>query len=159
MTCSTSGSGSDAPGLDAREVQQRVDQLQQAQCIAVDGLEPLMARGLGLRFSERILQRPQHQCQRRAELMADVAEERGLGRIRFREAGVGVAQFAHRHGELLAAADDFALHVAAAAAQFLAGFAGAHQLGDFLHLVRDVNHLAGRRQHRQVLRAPVTAGE
>ena len=33
------------------------------------------------RFAEHVLERPQHQRQRRAELVADVGEERGLGAV------------------------------------------------------------------------------
>ena len=70
--------GAHATRLDAREVEQGVDQLVQANRVAVRGRQALAgerARG------ERIFERPQHQRQRRAELVADIGEERRLGAV------------------------------------------------------------------------------
>ncbi|MGC4076235.1 MAG: hypothetical protein QM702_04235 [Rubrivivax sp.] len=63
-----------APGLQPREVEQRVDQLQQPQLVAVDGVQRGAAEH-ALGRTQRVLGRPDHQRQRRAELVADVAEE------------------------------------------------------------------------------------
>ncbi len=72
-----------APRLDAREVEQAVDQPQEAQGIAVDHLRVVAQRGRQRppRPVQLIAERPQQQSQRRAELVADVAEERGLGAV------------------------------------------------------------------------------
>ena len=48
MNCREIGrleAGLDAARLDAREIQQRIDQLQQAQAVAVGGLEPVALSG------------------------------------------------------------------------------------------------------------------
>ena len=74
-----------APSFDAGEIQQRVDQLQQAQGIAAGGNELLVtfrAETLA-RFRQNLFQRTQHQRQRSAKLVADVAEELRLGAIEF----------------------------------------------------------------------------
>ena len=71
-------------GLEPGEVEQRVDQLQQPPAVALDQLEP---RALGRRAAgdvgvgERVLDRAEQQGQRRAELVADVGEERRLGPV------------------------------------------------------------------------------
>ncbi len=70
----------DASGLEAREVQERVDQLQQAQGVAVRHLQPLAVRGGKLAgVGQRVFERAEHQGERRAELVRDVGEE---GRLR-----------------------------------------------------------------------------
>ncbi len=74
----------DAPGLDPREIEQRVDQSKQAlpvapdqrQLLALDG--DLRAAGAGI---EHLLDRSQHQGQRRAELVTGIGEECGLGAV------------------------------------------------------------------------------
>ncbi len=73
----------DAPGLDAREVEQRVDQLEQPQAIAMRGVDqrPIVDGNAGCRLGQHLLERPQHQGQGRAELVADVREECGLGAV------------------------------------------------------------------------------
>ncbi len=66
--------------LDAREIKQRIDQLEQAQGIAVGGREPLTARR-GQRRSalgQFVLQRAEHERERRAKFVADVGKEGGL---------------------------------------------------------------------------------
>ena len=75
--------GLHAAGLDAREIEQRVDQLQQAQAVAVREFRGSRAArpAASRRSAERVFQRAQHQRQRRAELVADVGEERGLGAV------------------------------------------------------------------------------
>ncbi len=70
----------DASCLQPREVEQRVDQLEQPPRVAIHGLE-LTATKLPVRKRECILDRAEHQRQRRAELLADVAEERSLHAI------------------------------------------------------------------------------
>jgi hypothetical protein len=75
--------GLDAPGLDPRELEERVDQALQAKLAAADELELVDLR-LGERTVgalEEIVGRPQHQRERGAELVAHVAEERGLGAV------------------------------------------------------------------------------
>ena len=88
--------GLEAPGLDAREVEQRVDQLEQPQPVAVHETPALDVGGRQrFRLGESVLRRPQHQGQRRPELVADVAEERRLGAIDLRQrlgAGPGLGQ-------------------------------------------------------------------
>ena len=72
-----------AARLDAREVEQRVHELLEPQAVAMHDGEQLavrrhdLVRGRG----EDILDRSEHQRQRRAELVAHVAEEGGLGAI------------------------------------------------------------------------------
>ena len=69
----------DAPGLEAREVQQRVDEPQQPQRAAVGDVDPLaLGRGIRVGVGERVAERAEHQRQRRAELVRDVGEELGL---------------------------------------------------------------------------------
>jgi hypothetical protein len=75
----------------ARSVQ-RVDQLQQAQCVAVRGFD-VGALVAGERRGEHGLQRPQDQRQRRAEFVADVGEERGLGAVQLRQRLGAAARF------------------------------------------------------------------
>ncbi len=77
--------GRDAAGFDACEVEQRIDQLEQAQRIAMRDVELRADRRGQLAGGERVFQRSQHQRQRRAELVADVREEGGLGAIDFRQ--------------------------------------------------------------------------
>jgi hypothetical protein len=69
----------DAPGLDPREVEQGVDQLQQPLAVAVDQRQqlPALPRGPG----EEVVERPQHEGERGAELVTDVREERRLGAV------------------------------------------------------------------------------
>ena len=75
--------GLNAAGLDAREVEQCVDQPLQAKAVALRELDPLALAAVQrlARLRERVLQRAQHQRQRRAELVADVGEEGGLGPV------------------------------------------------------------------------------
>ena len=80
----------DPAGLDPREVQQGVDQLQEPQAAAVGRLQPLAlpgGQGLG-RVGERVLDRAEHQGQRRAELVRDVGEEGRLRPVELRQ-GLG----------------------------------------------------------------------
>ena len=84
--------GVDASGLDAREIQQRVDQLQQPLPVPMGDVH--VGRGVGRQRlagrAQDVLQRTDHQRQRRPELVRDVREERRLGAIelgqRFRPA-------------------------------------------------------------------------
>ena len=76
--------GLHSPGLDAREVQQRVDQLGQPQTVAVDELQ-LSARLLvdAGRPGAQLVDRSEDQREGGAEFVADVGEERGLGPVEF----------------------------------------------------------------------------
>jgi hypothetical protein len=80
----------DAPGFDARKVEQRIDELQQPQTVTLDEID-LLIRRAGLRVGRtaqlafQFLQRPQHQRERRAKLMADIREERSLDTVDFRQ--------------------------------------------------------------------------
>jgi hypothetical protein len=69
----------DSPGLDPRKIQQRVDELLQAERVPVYEHE---ARALicVLRARDGILHRSEEQREWSSELVADVAEERGLRR-------------------------------------------------------------------------------
>src|SRR5205085_7778334 len=75
--------GFDAAGLDAREVEQRVDQAQEAQTVAVGDAQrfPRARVELTVAAAERVLQWAEHERERRAKLVAHVGEERGLGAI------------------------------------------------------------------------------
>ena len=75
-----------APGFDAGEVQQRVDQPAQAQPVAADDLQLLAHLDIGAgQVALEFLHRPHDQGQRGAELVADVGEERGLGPVQLGE--------------------------------------------------------------------------
>ncbi len=76
-----------AAGLDPREVEERVDQSQQAKRIAVDHLELVAHAGRDLSPFPvpQVLQRPEHERERSAKLVADVAEERGLRPVERRQ--------------------------------------------------------------------------
>src|SRR5690606_7162560 len=71
-------------GLDAREVEQRVDQLLQAQCIAPDQVDLPSQRGIDLRGE--LFDRREQERERRAELVAGVPEECGLRTVELGEA-------------------------------------------------------------------------
>ncbi len=75
--------GLHAAGFDTRKVEQRIDQLEQAQRVAVRELDALALdriHRLG-RIGQRIVERAQDQRQRRTKFMRDVREERGLGAV------------------------------------------------------------------------------
>src|SRR5215470_848598 len=66
--------------LNAGEIQQRVDELEQAQRVTMgdaNELTPLRTR-LVARFGKNFLKRRQHESDRRAELMTDVGKKQGL---------------------------------------------------------------------------------
>ena len=70
-------------GLQARKVEQRVDELEQALRVAVRRGQPLVSchrQPVGA-LGEFVFQRCQHQRERGAELVADVGEEGGLGAV------------------------------------------------------------------------------
>ena len=71
------------PGLQAGEVEQGVDQLEQPLAVAQDHLDPLAlpAADRVLLVGEGVLGRSEQQRQRGAELVADVGEEVGLGLV------------------------------------------------------------------------------
>jgi hypothetical protein len=72
-----------AARLDTREVQQRVDQAQEPKAVAMRHLELAFGRWRQLRAAARqeLLDRPEHQGERRSEFVTDVREEDGLGAI------------------------------------------------------------------------------
>ena len=75
--------GVDAAGLDAGEVEQGVHELVQPLAIALHDLQRLAHRRGRLR--DRLFQGAEHQRERRAELMAHVAEELGLRAVELRQ--------------------------------------------------------------------------
>ena len=75
-----------AARLDAREVEQRVDEPEQAHAVALRNRQQstiVRRQAFGLR--EQVFERPEHQRQRRTELVTDVAEERRLRAIQLGE--------------------------------------------------------------------------
>ncbi len=63
------------PRLDTREIQQRIDELEQAQRIALGYFEALAGHRGRLLVGQSVLNRSEQQRQRSAELVADVGEE------------------------------------------------------------------------------------
>ncbi len=76
-----------AAGLDAREIQQRVDQPQQPRAVAAYQLQLILGgrRKPCVALRQQVLDGAQHQRQRRAKFMAHVAEERRLGAVDLRQ--------------------------------------------------------------------------
>ena len=74
--------GPEATRLDARKVEQAVDEAQEPERASVNCLEVLSVEGSA---GERILDRSEDQREWRAKLMADVAEERGLRAVELGE--------------------------------------------------------------------------
>src|ERR1044071_4041303 len=92
-----------------REVEQRVDEPQQAGRVAVHGAKAIAAErfsGLG----QRVLERAEHERERRSKFVTDVAEKRRLGGVELTQLRVGIAKLAVCGGELLAALDHLAFH-------------------------------------------------
>ena len=135
-----------APRFEPREVEQAVHEPREAHGAAVRrvkvGARERAAPG------DRVLDRAEHERQRRPELVADVAEERGLRRVELAELHVRVAELADRRVELLASFDDLAFHRAAA-------LVCRDELRHLDDAMQDVHHLARRREDWDVLRAPV----
>src|SRR6185295_4769886 len=73
-----------APGLDAGKIEEVVDELEQAERVAMDGAEVLWSER-AFRRRERVLERPEHEGEGRTKLVTDVREERGLGAIELGE--------------------------------------------------------------------------
>ncbi|GJE41573.1 hypothetical protein AEGHOMDF_0739 [Methylobacterium soli] len=75
------------PGLDPREVEERVDELQEAQAVAMRDLDeaPVRRHHLRLGLADDLLQGPEHQGQGRPELVADIGEEQGLLAVDLRQ--------------------------------------------------------------------------
>jgi hypothetical protein len=73
--------------FDTREVEQGVDETQQTGAIAIYEFELLRGgrREMRLAAGEQILERTQHQRERRAELVADIAEKCSLGAVNLGE--------------------------------------------------------------------------
>ena len=78
-----SNTACDPARLDAGEVQQRVHQAQEPQAVAVDHLQLAFGRRrkVGVAAGQQIFHRSEHEGQRRAKFVADVAEEGGLGPV------------------------------------------------------------------------------
>ena len=76
-----------AARFDARKVQQRVNQAQEPQAVTLRHLELTFGRRRQRRASarEKLLDGPEHQRERRSELMTDVREEYGLGSVDLRQ--------------------------------------------------------------------------
>src|SRR5687767_2561996 len=91
---------------------------------------------------QTVLDRTEHEGERRPELVADVAEEGGLGGVELAQPGVGLAELAVGRRQLAAALQDLALHRARLIAQTVAELAGLYQLGHILDPVEDVGDLA-----------------
>ena len=70
--------GLHAPGFDPREIEERVDELQQTQGIAVEELHGRRIDRRPDRGAEHVLDRREDQRQGRTEFVTDVAEERRL---------------------------------------------------------------------------------
>ncbi len=72
--------GVDAPGLDAREIQERIDQPQQPEGVAMRHLLPLPMHGRQRRhgIGQAVFERSHQQGERGSQFVADVAEERRL---------------------------------------------------------------------------------
>src|SRR5256714_9701206 len=76
-----------AAPFNACEVQQRVDQFQEPQGVALCGVDALTL-SFGervLALSQRVFQGPEHQGQRGTEFMTDIGEELGFGSVDFRQ--------------------------------------------------------------------------
>ena len=94
-------------GLDAREVQQGVDQLRQPQPVAVNDVQ-FVARLLiePVRPAAQLVDRSEDQRERGPELVADVGEKRRLGPVEFGEffgallLGPVAARAAHARGDV-----------------------------------------------------------
>jgi acyl-CoA reductase-like NAD-dependent aldehyde dehydrogenase len=76
-----------AAGFDTRKIEQRIDQTEQARAVAVHQFELAFGRWrqVGVAAREQVLHWPQHQGERRAKLVAHIAEECGLGAINLRQ--------------------------------------------------------------------------
>ncbi len=72
--------------FNSREIQQSVDQPEQARPVAVYQFELAFGGGRkpGVALRQQIFDRTQHESQRSSEFMADIAEESSLGAINFR---------------------------------------------------------------------------
>ena len=86
--------GVDAAGLNTREIQERVDETQESQGIAVGHLLsfPMHGRQWRPRICQAVFERADEQGQGRPQLVTDVAEERRLGPIERRQ-GFGTLSF------------------------------------------------------------------
>src|SRR5437660_158128 len=75
----------EAPGLDAREVKKRVDELQEPESIAVcdDQLFMLVGAQTLSALRQYLFERAQHEGERRPEFVAHVGEETRLGAVQF----------------------------------------------------------------------------
>jgi hypothetical protein len=68
-------------GLDTRKIQQGIDQFEQAQPVALHQGKLLVDARLQRVAGQQVFQRSEHQGQRGAKLVADIAEEGGFGTI------------------------------------------------------------------------------
>jgi hypothetical protein len=78
--------GLHATGFEAGKIQQRIDQPQQPQAVAVDHRHlVLVGRGQLFGMPQHLLQRPQHQGKRGPKLVADIAEKSGFCSVQLGE--------------------------------------------------------------------------
>ncbi len=73
--------GPHAPAFEARELQQRVHHPLQAMAVALGQPQRVARRPAHARALQQVAQRPEHQRQRRAQLVAHVGEEQHLGAV------------------------------------------------------------------------------
>src|SRR6476659_7163320 len=79
-----------AARLNAREIEQSIRELEEPQAVAMHEIEPLVLRNGERRpgaakLALHLLQRTQHEGERRAKLMADIGEKCRLGPVEFGE--------------------------------------------------------------------------
>ena len=78
--------GLHASGFESREIQQRIDELEQTHAVAMSKVDQRRIGVLRPGVSrENVLERSQHQRERRPELVADVREEHRLGAVDLRQ--------------------------------------------------------------------------
>src|SRR5579862_23011 len=75
----------DPAGFNAREIEQRIHQLEQPQAVAVNHGQSGGLLRRQIRIRENFFERAEHQRKRSAEFVANVTEEQGLGTVKFRK--------------------------------------------------------------------------
>lgn len=117
-------------------------------------------------LAEQALGRPEDERERRAQLMAHVREQLAAQLVEAAELGVRRPQLSVRVVDLLSALEDLDLHLPRLRTQgfreqLLLGARPleAHEIGDVLDPVQNVEDLAGGAEHGRVERAPVALFE
>src|SRR5579885_1233759 len=78
--------GLHAPGLAAREIPQGIDQLEQAQGVAMQNFDALaLLRRKCMIFSQQVLNRPKHKRKRGTQFVGDIAEKERFGPVKLRQ--------------------------------------------------------------------------